>query len=115
MSIEPAGHHPTDRFPYYFSGAMTALRYLFWLGALLILLPGLEPLLEHIAGRETIFRFDAVLNVSIVLNIAGVAALVTALRRNRKLNERVRDLEGRRPPQRLQQETLPLPEDGARA
>jgi hypothetical protein len=107
------GGSRSDRFPYYFSAAMTIIRYGFWLAGLAILLPGLEPLLALIAGQTTIFTFDAALTVSVGVNVAGAAGVVTAVRRNRKLNERVRELEGRVPPLRSQVEKLPLPKDGA--
>ena len=111
--VEGARGGRPDRFPYYLSAVMQVLRWIFWLAAIWLVLQGLQPIAEVFAGEDTSVDFNLALNASVAVNIAGAAGVAALMRRNKKLGERVRDLEKRLPPQRPQLETLPLPEDGA--
>ena len=87
------------------------LPYAFWFCLVFFGLPRLEPLLELIAGRETVFQFDAALNVSLVVNGVLATALAKQVRAGRASADQVKELEGGRPPLTPQSEELPLDED----
>ncbi|KMM44847.1 hypothetical protein CWIS_13515 [Cellulomonas sp. A375-1] len=56
----------------------------------------LDPLVAHIAGKETDVDIDVTTQVSMGLNIAGVAGIFGYRRANKQLRERISALESRR-------------------
>ncbi|MCW2904667.1 MAG: hypothetical protein JWO67_6932 [Streptosporangiaceae bacterium] len=84
------------------------LPYAFYFCLVFFGLPHLAPLLQTIAGKETVFKFDVALNVSISLNIALGGVLVAQRRSNKALSRQLRQAERERPSLAPQSEQLPL-------